>query len=91
MQQSSGGMLIQSEPVGPGPRRASSPCAKDETRLPKRADIGDGSDCKGRTSQAFLLNMKNTFRVLLSREMKGRYVCFLDENTENFFRSRVES
>ena len=39
----------------------------------------------------FLRNVKNTYRVLLSRGMKGCYVCFLDKATENFFRSRIES
>jgi DUF2075 family protein len=44
-----------------------------------------------RSPQTFLSNVKNTYRVLLSRGMKGCYVCFLDENAQNFFRSRVES
>jgi len=43
-----------------------------------------------RSTKTFLSNVKNTYRVLLSRGMKGCYVCFLDESTENFFRSRVE-
>jgi DUF2075 family protein len=34
--------------------------------------------------------VKNTYRVLLSRGMKGCYVHFMDENTRNFFRSRIE-
>jgi DUF2075 family protein len=44
-----------------------------------------------RSSQTFLSNVKNTYRVLLSRGMRVCFVCFLDMNTENFFRSRVES
>ena len=43
-----------------------------------------------RSRATFLSNVKNTYRVLLSRGMKGCYVCFLDENTEHFFRSRME-
>jgi DUF2075 family protein len=39
----------------------------------------------------FLRNVKNTYRVLLSRGMKGCYVTFLDKATETFFRSRMES
>ena len=38
----------------------------------------------------FLRNVKNTYRVLLSRGMKGCYVCFLDKATETFYRSRME-
>jgi DUF2075 family protein len=38
----------------------------------------------------FLRNVKNTYRVLLSRGMKGCYVCFLDKATEAFVRSRME-
>lgn len=40
----------------------------------------------------FLLSTNSpTYRVLLSRGMKGCYVCFLDKATETFFRSRMES
>jgi DUF2075 family protein len=34
--------------------------------------------------------MQNTYRVLLSRAMKGCYVYFTDKETERFFRSRTE-
>lgn len=34
--------------------------------------------------------VKNTYRVLLTRGMKGCYVCFLDKETERFVRSRME-
>jgi DUF2075 family protein len=36
--------------------------------------------------------LKNTYRVLLSRGMKGCYVYvyFVDKETEKFFRSRIE-
>lgn len=44
-----------------------------------------------RSPQDFLKNVKNTYRVLLSRGLKGCYVHFLDKPTENFFRSRIES
>ncbi|CAE6879070.1 hypothetical protein R75471_01678 [Paraburkholderia domus] len=33
--------------------------------------------------------VKNTYRVLLSRGMKGCYVCFADAETEAYFRSHV--
>lgn len=35
--------------------------------------------------------IKNTYRVLLSRGMKGCYVYFQDKDTERFFRSRMET
>ena len=38
----------------------------------------------------FLQLVKNTYRVLLSRGMRGCYVCFLDRNTERFVRSRMD-
>jgi len=38
----------------------------------------------------FLGLVKNTYRVLLSRGMRGCYVCFLDRDTERFVRSRIE-
>lgn len=34
--------------------------------------------------------VKNTYRVLLSRGMKGCYVYFMDKETERFFKSRIE-
>lgn len=38
----------------------------------------------------FVELVKNTYRVLLSRGIKGCYVCFLDKDTERFVRSRVQ-
>lgn len=43
-----------------------------------------------RSGSQFLRNVKNTYRVLLSRGLQGCYVCFLDEQTEHFVRSRME-
>jgi DUF2075 family protein len=43
-----------------------------------------------RTRADFLQLVKNTYRVLLSRGMRGCYVCFLDRNTERFVRSRMD-
>jgi uncharacterized protein len=34
--------------------------------------------------------IKNTYRVLLSRGMKGCYIYFTDKETERFFKSRIE-
>lgn len=33
--------------------------------------------------------VKSTYRVLLTRGQKGCYVCFLDKDTENYFRTRI--
>lgn len=43
-----------------------------------------------RSGDRFVELVKNTYRVLLTRGMKGCYVCFLDKATEDFFRSRTE-
>ncbi len=43
-----------------------------------------------RSGERFTQMVKNTYRVLLTRGMKGCYVTFLDRNTEHFFRSRME-
>jgi DUF2075 family protein len=62
--------------------------------LDKQQWIGDPSesyDSVVRKSKGRFLDLvKNTYRVLLSRGMKGCYVCFLDKDTERFFRSRIE-
>jgi DUF2075 family protein len=44
-----------------------------------------------RSGGRFTQMVQNTYRVLLTRGMKGCYVTFLDKNTEHFFRSRIES
>lgn len=60
--------------------------------------IGDKSQSYDRmgarsakTEREFLDLVKNTYRVLLTRGMKGCYVYFQDEDTRNFFESRIET
>jgi len=43
-----------------------------------------------RARDHFVDLVKNTYRVLLSRGMKGCFVHFMDKDTERFFRSRME-
>ena len=43
-----------------------------------------------RSSTKFTDLVKNTYRVLLSRGMKGCYVHFMNKDTERFFKSRIE-
>ena len=43
------------------------------------------------SKKRFTQLVKNTYRVLLTRGLKGCYVCFLDRDTERFVRSRIES
>jgi len=43
-----------------------------------------------RSKDQFLDLVKNTYRVLLTRGMKGCYVYFMDKETESFFKSRME-
>lgn len=43
-----------------------------------------------RAGDTFVEMVKNTYRVLLSRGMKGCYVYFMDKDTERFVRSRME-
>ena len=43
-----------------------------------------------RAKDKFVDLVKNTYRVLLSRGLKGCYIYFLDKDTEKFFRSRME-
>ncbi len=45
---------------------------------------------RGAKAEQFVELVKNTYRVLLSRGMKGCYVYFVDKETEKFFRSRME-
>ncbi len=43
-----------------------------------------------RSKDRFAELLKNTYRVLLSRGMKGCYVYFMNKDTERFFKSRIE-
>jgi len=43
-----------------------------------------------RSKDKFVELVKNTYRVLLSRGLKGCYVYFVDKDTERFFKSRTE-
>lgn len=67
---------------------------KDLAYRPGEGWTGDRkSSCDStvkRSSERFVELVKNTYRVLLTRGMKGCYVCFLDKATEDFFRSRTE-
>lgn len=47
-------------------------------------------DTPVKSSSNFLQLVKNTYRVLLTRGMKGCYVYFMDKETERFFKSRLE-
>jgi uncharacterized protein len=44
-----------------------------------------------RSKERFVDLVKNTYRVLLSRGLKGCFVHFLDKETERFVRSRMEA
>lgn len=44
-----------------------------------------------RDKDRFMELVKNTYRVLLSRGMKGCYMYFMDENTRKYFESRIQS
>ena len=44
-----------------------------------------------RSGQKFIELVKNTYRVLLTRGMKGCYVCFQDKGTERYFLSRMQT
>lgn len=43
-----------------------------------------------RSNDQFIDLVKNTYRVLLTRGLKGCYVCFMDRDTERFVKSRME-
>ena len=55
--------------------------------------VGDPSATRDpvlkRSSERFDEYVKNIYRVLMSRGLKGCYVYFVDKNTEQYFRSRM--
>lgn len=55
------------------------------------ADISATKDpMLSRSSENFEFHVKNIYRTLLSRGMKGCYVYFVDKETEKFFKDRME-
>lgn len=69
---------------------------KDLIYDPKKADWvaikENNADSVVKRSKEKLIDLvKNTYRVLLTRGLKGCYVYFMDEDTKNFFKSRIES
>ncbi len=53
---------------------------------------GESHDLEVKRSGSMFTDLvKNTYRVLLTRGMKGCYVCFLDKDTERFVKSRMET
>lgn len=60
----------------------------NKTWTGKPENSADPSVKKAKTD--FARFVKNVYRVLLTRGMKGCYVYFLDKDTENFFRSRLQ-
>lgn len=68
---------------------------RDLRYMPGMGWIGDRTVSQDRpvrgSRDGFLALVKNTYRVLLSRGMKGCYVYFEDQETEKFVRSRTEN
>ena len=72
-----------------------------DSRLSESVTFSWFKDWKGRPEEShdstvkrakadFVRFVKNTYRVLLSRGMKGCYVYFQDEETADFVRSRID-
>jgi hypothetical protein len=55
----------------------------------QKAESHDGMVKRADSDEAFADLVKNTYRVLMTRGMKGCYVHFMDAETETHFRSRV--
>ncbi|GGI09389.1 DUF2075 domain-containing protein [Egicoccus halophilus] len=56
-----------------------------------RSEFSKDSGLKrGLDAEEFTALVKNTYRVLLSRGLKGCYVYFTDEKTRDFFESRID-
>jgi DUF2075 family protein len=65
--------------------------AVDPTSNGLRADISATRDPMLRQHpENFETHVKNIYRTLLTRGMKGCYVYFVDKETERFFRSRMD-
>ena len=56
-----------------------------------KAGSADSAAKRGTTDEEFVQLVKNTYRVLLTRGMKGCYVYFMDKNMEQLFRSKIKN
>lgn len=61
----------------------------DEGTWKGHKDLSEDNAVK-RSKDRFTDLVKNTYRVLLTRGMRGCYVYFMDKDTERFFRSRMD-
>jgi len=61
---------------------------ENQTWIAMREKSADG--VVKRSGEKLLELLKNTYRVLLTRGMKGCYVYFVDKETEKFFKSRID-
>lgn len=50
----------------------------------------NSSDTELKRGEEFVKHVKNVYRVLLTRGMKGCYIYFMDKETEKLFRSRLD-
>lgn len=57
--------------------------------IPKREHCFDLSIKRVHDDEKYMKLVKNIYRVLLSRGMKGCYIYFIDKNTERFVKSRM--
>ncbi len=55
-----------------------------------RHELADASVKRAKSDEDFVRCVKNVYRTLLTRGMKGIYVHFMDKETEKFFKSRME-
>jgi len=61
---------------------------ENQTWIARRENSADS--VVKRSGEKLVELLKNTYRVLLTRGMKGCYVYFVDRETELFFKSRIE-
>jgi len=54
-----------------------------------KSGSADSAAKRGTSEEQFTNLIKNTYRVLLTRGMKGVYVYFMDKDTEEYFRSKI--
>lgn len=62
----------------------------DPTKKQWIGQMKESADPMVKKARNFTQYAKNVYRVLLTRGMKGCYVYFMDKDTENYFRSRIE-
>ncbi len=58
--------------------------------LEENCKDGDIKNCYSKDPDRAIQKVKNVYRILMTRGMKGTYIYFIDDETKNYFKNKLE-